>query len=172
MNDATTEVKLRARLLKRAIDRKEPRALERLASLRAVNRPQAGEVKHKHCLDLVAQEFGFANFSQAREVFAGETLASDFGTLLEVNASSGLLNHWFANYEEAREFHEANGGYLLGYRRQSVVVKRPYIEALGLDPEDDDWVAMGFDWVRPRSVEARSRFYAKLLANLPKEGGA
>jgi hypothetical protein len=48
-------------------------------------------------------------------------------------------------------------------------VDRFYIESLGLDPDDHDWQAIGFDWVRPRDVDARTRLYAKLVAALPRE---
>jgi hypothetical protein len=57
----------------------------------------------------------------------------------------------------------------LGYKRQYVVVDRYFIESLGLDPEDADWQALGFDWVRPKNVAARARLYAKLLALQPRE---
>ncbi len=169
MNDAATELKLRARMLRRAIESKEPRALRRLASLRANESPAPEAVQHKHCLDIVSQEFGFRNFAHARGVFAGTSDGGDFGTLLERDACSGLLNHWFVRYEEARDFRDTHGGYLLGFRRQQLVVKAPYIEALGLDRDDPDWENIKFDWVRPASTVGRTRLYAKLLASLPRE---
>jgi hypothetical protein len=55
--------------------------------------------------------------------------------------------------------------YLLGYRRQCFIVGREYIASvLGLDPDDADWTALGFDCVRPRSALARRSLYGKLLA--------
>jgi hypothetical protein len=54
--------------------------------------------------------------------------------------------------------------YLLAYKRHFFIVERFYIEALGLDPEDPDWRAIGWDWAKPRSVAARRRLYAKVLA--------
>jgi hypothetical protein len=58
---------------------------------------------------------------------------------------------------------------LLGYKRQYVVVDQYFIESLGLDPADPDWDALGFDWVRPKNVAARSRLYSKLVSRLPRE---
>ncbi|MBI3406586.1 MAG: hypothetical protein HY046_14125 [Acidobacteria bacterium] len=60
------------------------------------------------------------------------------------------------------------GDFLLGYQRHFVLVDRFYIESLGLDPEDRDWSAIGYDWVRPKSVDARARLFAKAVANLPR----
>jgi hypothetical protein len=64
---------------------------------------------------------------------------------------------------------KSGGGYLLAYRNQYFVVDRYYIESLGLDPNDRDWEALGFDWVHPRNVAARTRLYAKLVAAMPRE---
>ena len=55
------------------------------------------------------------------------------------------------------------------YRRQYVVEDRYFIETLGLDPDDADWEAIGFDGVRPAEVAARTRLYSKLVAQLPRE---
>ena len=44
-----------------------------------------------------------------------------------------------------------------------MIVDRYFIETLGLDPEDPDWEAIGRDWVRPASLKARERLYAKLI---------
>lgn len=60
-------------------------------------------------------------------------------------------------------------GYLLACRRQYLVVDGYFIESLGLDPNDPDWKAIGYDWVRPSDVAARSRLYPKLVAGLPRE---
>ena len=44
----------------------------------------------------------------------------------------------------------------------------PEIGALGLDPDDADWAAIGWDWARPLHVEARLRLYGGLLASTKK----
>lgn len=50
------------------------------------------------------------------------------------------------------------------------MVERGFIEALGLDPEDDDWYAVGRDLVKPLARDARARIYAKRLRSFPEEG--
>ena len=87
----------------------------------------------------------------------------------EILHRAAQLNHWFAAYDEARAFHaETTSGaapvYLLAYKRHFFVVDRHFIASLGLDADDADWQAIGWDWVRPRSAEARRRLYGKLLA--------
>ncbi|MCU1335068.1 MAG: hypothetical protein JWO19_649 [Bryobacterales bacterium] len=71
--------------------------------------------------------------------------------------------------DDSRGSEASSDGYLLAYKRQYVVVDRYFIESLGLDPLDPDWEDLGFDWVRPKHVAARSRLYAKLVACQPRE---
>lgn len=46
---------------------------------------------------------------------------------------------------------------------QEAMVDRFYIDSLGLDPDDADREALGWDWIRPRQAEARARRVGKLL---------
>ena len=68
-----------------------------------------------------------------------------------------FLNRWFANYEEARGSLESEGGYLLPYRRQFFICEAEAVRALGLDPDDPDWKAVGRDCVRPADEQAYRR---------------
>ena len=68
-----------------------------------------------------------------------------------------FLSHWFPRYEEAREFLDAEGGYLFPYEHQYFVTTAEAVRALGLDPADPDWERIGFDWVRPADAEAFER---------------
>ena len=66
----------------------------------------------------------------------------------------GFLNHWFSSYGEAKAHLMNAGGYLLPHKNQFFVCGAAYIQALGLDPKDADWQAVGFDWVEPSQPEA------------------
>ncbi len=68
-----------------------------------------------------------------------------------------FLNHWFTRYEDARAFRRAHGGYLLPYGFQFFVTPEGGIRALGLDPKDPDWDAIGYDWVEPADPDAWER---------------
>jgi hypothetical protein len=180
MMDPVRELKVRAEILHRGVQAQEPAAVERLRALPEHRRVEpealreiASHVQRKHCLAVVAREVGFAGWDHARRVFEGDAGESDFGKMLYGAGCGGQLNHWFATYEEARAFHVEHRApdarsYLLAYQRHFFVADRHFIEALGLDPDDADWTAIGWDWARPRSVEARSRLYAKILT--PRAG--
>jgi hypothetical protein len=174
---ASSRVSRSTEILHKRIRMRDQRAVARLRVLTAFRRRSdeelaalATEIRRHDCLTVIAAELGFPNWTQAKRVLTGGGEIMDFGTVLCPPAlGGGHINRWYARYEEAATARETCQGYLLGYRRQYVVVDRYYIEDLGLDPVDADWQALGFDWVRPRSVAARVRLYAKLIAGLPKE---
>jgi len=72
-----------------------------------------------------------------------------------------FLNRWFSNYDDARKALREHGGFLLPYRHHFYVCKAEVIKALGLDPDDPDWEAIGFDCARPKDQEAFARLKAK-----------
>jgi len=170
MIDAVEELKTRARLLHRRAQAGEADALGRIGALPEFARtpPAPDQVQRKHGLAAIARELGFRSWAHATRVLAGDHDETDLGTLLYPR-TCGFTNQWFAQYEQARRTRELTSGYLLGYRHQYLVVTRHYVEALGLDPDDPDWEAMGFDWVRPLKPAARQRMYAKLVAGRPRE---
>jgi hypothetical protein len=125
----------------------------------------ADDVHRKHCLAVVACECGFASWDHAKRVLDGDPHEKDFGTLLYDHRDSGILNHWFASYDEARALLDGSSQrYLLAYARHFFVVDRHYVQALGMDPDDPDWAAIGWDWVRPADRAARRRLYHARIA--------
>ena len=176
--DPVRELKVRAEILHRRVQALEAAALDRLRALPEHRKADADAlraaapgIQRKHCLAAVARELGFEGWEHARRVLEGDASEVDFGKLLYGKHWGSRLNHWFATYEEARAFHAAElaegheeGSYLLAYQRHFFVADRHFVEALGLDPADPDFRAIGFDWARPRSHEARRRLYARLLA--------
>ena len=72
-----------------------------------------------------------------------------------------FLNRWFSNYDDARKAREAHGEFLLPYRHHFYVCKAEVIAALGLDPDDPDWEAIGFDCARPKDQQAFARLRSK-----------
>ena len=178
MIDPVRELKVRAELLHHAVRASEAAAIERLRALAELRRADddalraaAPGIQRKHCLVAVAREAGFDSWDHARRVLEGDPSEVDFGTILcSKLGSAGFLNHWFATYEEARAVHagmtdDAARGYLLAYKRHFFIATREFIETLGLDPDDPDWEAMGWDWARPRNREARRRLYGKLVSH-------
>lgn len=158
MIDITTTLKHRARLLQRRAQQGDQAALERLSSLDE----SVANVKRRHCLTVIAREYGFDGWGHLTRVIDGAT-EGDFGTLLYGPDCTAHWNIWSASYGEARTIREEHGGYLLPYKRQFLIVDRFFIETLGLDPEDPDWTLAGRDWVKPQDPEARRRLYAKVI---------
>jgi len=90
-----------------------------------------------------------------------DTRRTPDGPPLYVVRMDAVVNRWFSTYEEARASLEAVGGYLFPYGTQFFVTEREGVRELGLDPADPDWVAIGWDWVRPADPEALKRLKEK-----------
>lgn len=173
--DPVRELKLRAKFLHRGVMRGEPAAVKRLRALPELRRAddtaivaQGAELRRKHCLALVARECGFPSWEHALRALSGDVEISEHGTLLY--SSSGVLNHWFTSYAEAHsawsELRQEGVAFLLAYKRDCFVTGAAFVESLGLDPEDPDWEALGWDWVKPKHVDARARLFYKRLVSL------
>jgi hypothetical protein len=175
--DAIRELKTRAEILHRRIQTNDHRAIGRLRVLPNFRRASyenltaaTGTIQRRDCLTVIAAELGFASWPEAKTAIAGEAPVEDFGTMLYPDRRCcGHINRWYKTYAEAAEVRKSSDGYLLGYKRQYGVVDRYFIESLGLDPADPDWGELGFDWVQPKDVAARTRLYGKLVACLPRE---
>jgi hypothetical protein len=68
-----------------------------------------------------------------------------------------FLNRWYANYEDARQSLERDGGFLLPYKHHFFICQPDVISALGLDPAHADWQKIGRDCARPRELAAYER---------------
>ena len=77
---------------------------------------------------------------------------------------SSYLNHWFTDYEEARQCRDLQQGYLLTYKGQYFVVSSQYIEDLGLDPLDPVWKRIQYDVAKANSLELFHTYYGKAPA--------
>jgi hypothetical protein len=178
MVDPTEELRTRAEILHKRIAAGDADARARMRALAELRRADdaqveaaASTVQRKHCLAIVAREAGFASWEHALRVLRGDASEHDFGTALYEGST---LNAWYIDYDVAREHLDQARGrdeevFLLVYKRQFFVVERAFIEALGLDPADPDWRAIGHDWARPKNPSARPRLYAKRFAAMRKE---
>lgn len=129
------------------------------------------QIQLKHCLNILAIEQGFSNWS--------DLLAARKRNLLEKQANKRLLETklyryglneasikaWFANYEEAKQHLDTKGKnhYLLIYKQHYFICRADHIAELGLDPKDPDWGKIGWDWAQPKDITARDRLNTKLL---------
>lgn len=116
---------------------------------RARREGAAGSASLRDHLHQSAREVGFAGWEQARLVLGALAApGDDMGSFWHVPRSGILLHIWFSEYAQARSVlaQQANG-FLLPYRRQCFIVQAPFIEALGLNPVDPAWAAIGRDLV-------------------------
>lgn len=133
----------------RALVELKTRARLRLNALKAAQ----PDLRLRDCLNAVSKEAGFTDYAHARRVLNGEARpGEDFGTFWYAPACAGLLNQWFASYEEARAALQATPRrpkerrlFLLPYKRQFMVVEDDFIRELGMDPEDEVWAAADRD---------------------------
>jgi hypothetical protein len=167
-DDVIIDLKSHARVLHRRALERDPAALQRLRKLpefaRKTDEDIARALQRKHCLAAAARALGFASWLHLCAVLSDRE-QDDFGTLLYPTTCHGYYNIWSASYDDAHEIRAAHGGYLLAYKRQFLIVDPPFIESMGLDPEDPDWERMARDWPRPRDPEARRRLYRQLIHN-------
>lgn len=137
----------------------------RLRSFAGASPLPTERVRLKHALAVVAEEHGYASWRAWRVAAAAEAAAAAAAAAAPppYHAASlgGFLNRWFADHEEARASREQLGGYLLPFRDQCFVAEAELVRELGLDPDDPDWRAVGFDLVRPRDAAAAARLHSR-----------
>ncbi len=173
MHSAIQEAKVRADLILTRAKQGDAKTLSRFSKLPSLKdlsgEALQGELSRKHALTVVAREFGFPSWPEAKAILSGAQEGRHFGNLLYPESCVGFLNHWYAHYDEARIQREQTNGYLLAYRQQFFVVGPLYIRTMGLDPHDGDWEKIGRDWARPKDLDARSRLYSHLIATKKRE---
>lgn len=99
------------------------------------------------CLHDAARALGFAHWEHVRRIMDGHAMVGDdLGDFWHVPRSGIVPNQWFASHAEALQVLDADrSAYLLPYRRQCFIVRAPFIQALGVDPEDVHWSALRHD---------------------------
>ena len=140
MNPPIVELKTRARLRLNAMQRASADAPASLAA--------TPPDRLRDCLIAVAREAGFTGCEKALRVLGGEAVSGDnMGTLWHTPRCNGLLSHWYAHHDQAREcLPLGDHRVLLPYRRQFVVVDDHYLRELGLSIGD---AALGRGRARP-----------------------
>lgn len=127
-------------------------------------------LRRKHALAVVAEEQGFASWNELVRAFEARCEPLDL-ELFHTPRHSTLINRWFTTHATARASLDELGGYLLSFRAQFFVTESEGIRELGLDPDDPDWAAIGFDLVQPRDRAARARLVAKRRAAVARGVG-
>ena len=103
------------------------------------------QVKLRHCQLFIARKYGFAHWAQATAVLEGKP-CRDQGTFWYKNQCMVLLNHWCKTHTEAREVQQQNGGTILPYKTQFMVVDKPFLSLIGTTYDQPEWSALNHDW--------------------------
>jgi len=130
MKLAIAEVKLKAKLL---LKQCKTNAQSLKTSRTNVIEPEALQLKH--CLVFISQKLGLKNWQQAQALLSGSSPTQNnlnFGTMWYDTRCTALTNHWFSNYQEAKDFHASNQHmYLVPFNTQCAVVEKEYLLLLG-----------------------------------------
>ena len=131
MNELIQELKIRARKRHKSLLAGDRTVFERLQR----RFPKASEYKLKHSLHLVAYENGFGDWPMALRYLSGASDTShDSGSFWYAHKCMTLLNHWFANYNEAEDFCANNEALcLVPYKHQFIVVDENYLSMIGCE---------------------------------------
>ena len=134
-----------------ALSQKAAQRFQRLTEFKNLSSAEIirANIKRKHALAVIATEKGFNSWA-------------DLKCQLPF-IRGGFLNHWFANYDEAKSYQQTKGGYLLPFKTQFFICDADYIDNLGFDSKDPDWQLIGFDWIEPDNKSAKQRLYRKWM---------
>lgn len=119
---------------------------------------------------VVARQRGVESWAALKTALKKEPPVPDdfwYQTNLDV-----FLNRWFSTYDQARASLQAEGGYLLPYRRHFYICAAGVIRALGLDPDDPDWQRIGWDCAKPADREAHRRLVEKRMRVLEESSSS
>lgn len=155
-------IKNEARLLHKAAEKGDDVALYRIRR-QCPAFIMGAPLQRKHCLATVGRELGFSSWKAARDCFVSGDI-SLFDTFLHPSRCHVHWNIWFADLNEARKVRAENGGYLLVYKNQYIVVDRDYIASLGVDPDNAAWNKIDRDWTAPDTYGVKPQLITAIMA--------
>lgn len=121
------------------------------ASLLILSKGEVPQLKHSQLF--IARKYGFNHWDHARVVLTGDAkLGQDQGSFWYKNQCATLLNHWCVSHQEAIEVQQSQGGTILPYKKQFVVVDKPFLTMVGVDYDSEHWQTLQHDWCRGEQV--------------------
>ena len=123
------------------------------------------DFKRKDALNLIASEYQFESWNHLKH-WVEKINRIDFSDFFGQPKFLGFTNVWFNNYGDAKQHQIENGGVLLSYRIQFFITTPFFLERLGFEKDDPEWKAMEFDWVNPKSPQAKLNVIETLLNQL------
>lgn len=137
---------------------------------------ESERVQLKHALDVIAREHHFNSWADFKKDFdrkeryrAYKQNKAQTYTIHYPERCSRFTNEWHVDYKIASTELGRTGGYLFPYHNQFFICQSEYIVELGLDPDDQDWKYIGWNWVQPIDQEAWKRLNTKLQHRSPHQ---
>ncbi|WP_428718335.1 DUF2087 domain-containing protein [Undibacterium curvum] len=172
MNPLIQEMKTRARLLLKLLQQGHAPACKHALVLSRQQHwtlPECWQLRHS--LNLCAAELGFQHWEHALQVLSGKAApGSDMATLWHGTEVAGLTNLWFSEYAEARQCAEQDASlFLLPYRKQFMLVRSEYLQALGLTADAGVWDGIQRDLVQAYATPAWQQLVLQRLRHTRTE---
>jgi len=167
MNRSIAELKVRAKKLHKSALSGNQSTLDFLK----LTPSSITDLQRKTCLNLLAKRYGFKDWRHAKDVLSGSTSSGkDMGQFWYSNQCSSLLNHWFADYHEAKIFLKENPDlYLLPFKNQFMVVAKDFIKTIGLAENNDAaWTHIHHDMVAYYGSAGWHQLVWERVLTLPK----
>ena len=127
------------------------------------------EVLYKEQLLEIANDLGHPNWMslvrklrQSGKIKPGDERFAQDPRLYKEGTDETGLNQWFSTYDEDKSYQQAKGGYLFPWGRTFFVTGSLHITSIGLNPNNQDWKKIGYDWYQPEDMAAFSRLESKL----------
>lgn len=163
------ELKVKASLLKKQL-LSDDKDVQTKAAERFLQLPF-----HKYnSVEYLLQDVGFYQLKHAYWVLAIENGHDSWQAFKEsvikedcmyYGSCGAYLNVWFANYDEAKQYHRENSGYLLPYRKDYYVCTEEVIQFLGLDEHKQEWQKLGNNWVEATCLTSWNTIYGTAKKN-------
>lgn len=126
--------------------------------LQKAKRKKGDEFALKDAYAVIAKTAGYSSWKEMKDDY-------ETSDVLNPPQWSAQWKVWFASLDEAREYFQSFGGYLVPYLNQFFVCDSNYINSLGIEMGDSDLLEVGRDWTSPANAEAWKNLLGKIMAS-------
>ncbi|MFN8769702.1 MAG: hypothetical protein ACK5Z5_00130 [Neisseriaceae bacterium] len=124
----------------------------------------ANEYQLKHCLQVIAFEYGFDSYNGLKFYFT-DTINT------QLPSGGGFLHKWFNNYKEAKANFSAINEFLFPHKNHFFIASSGYIDYIAIDINNPDWANIRNNWVEPKDLEAWRRLNWQLNKKVGVQNG-
>ncbi|MCZ4319215.1 hypothetical protein O4H26_09445 [Aequorivita viscosa] len=115
-------------------------------------------IKLKHAFSVIACEYEFDDWSSLKHYVVAQDM-------LYRKSGVPFVHAWFKKPQDATDYFNTHGGYLLKFWGDYIVCGEEYIGILNLNTFEKEWRAIGFNWVHPKNEVAFMKLQAAAETN-------